>query len=211
MPVDLAQMISETGSDVRLRQGVAVADPASGIVTVRLGGSSDTLDNVPAFLIDSASVRNGNTVWILQTGGILLCLGPVSIAWPTYTPAFTASGGATSGGTIAGKYKLLTARTTIINAEITYTGGMGLPAGTYYLGFPTGITAASGSFAPGAAMYHTGAAPWAGTCSPFYSGAGGTKLAIAFDNAGLPWGQNSPVAAGVGHVITATWIGEVNG
>lgn len=129
--------------------------------------------------------------------------------WTSYTPAFTASGGVPGGAapTLAGYYSKM-GRTLSVTLDFTYVGAMILPAGNYFLSLPLGLTAKTGRFAPGVAMYHTGAAPFAGTCSPYYAAAGGTKLAVSFNGVGAGWGLNSPVVPAVGHVLTMTWIGE---
>lgn len=169
-------------------------------------------DGVPASNIRLAAVTT-NIVGIggNPTSGDLIVGGTITagkgVPWTPYTPVFTASGGATAGGTKNGKYRW-NGRDAIVQADITLTAGMTLPAGVYFLSLPPGMTAAAGTFGAGAAMYHTGGLPWSGTCSPFYSGAGGTKLAVALDQAGAPWGQNSPVAPNIGHVMTMTWSGE---
>lgn len=74
---DLARLLGETGPGLGLRQGVVISAPALNVVTVRLGGSTDPADNVPASYLSAALLTVGTTVWALQTGGILVVLGPV--------------------------------------------------------------------------------------------------------------------------------------
>lgn len=75
---DLARMIAEQGSDLRLRQAIVVGAPAGGLCTIRFGGT-DAADNIPGVhYLAAADIVNGNTVWVLQTGGALLVVGPVA-------------------------------------------------------------------------------------------------------------------------------------
>jgi hypothetical protein len=125
-----------------------------------------------------------------------------NVAWTSYTPVWTSSGGATGGGTIVGYYQKL-GRDLDVQIDFTYAGGMTLPAGNYFLSIPAGLTIASGRYAPGAAMYHgAGANRWAGTCSPFYAAAGGTKLAIQWHGIAAAWGQNVPMSPAVADIVT---------
>jgi hypothetical protein len=85
---DLARMIAAQGSDLRLRQAVVVAAPAAGLCTIRFGGS-DAADNI-AGVRSLVGVANGDTVWVLQTGGALLIVGTVDTGWIEVT-SFTNS------------------------------------------------------------------------------------------------------------------------
>ena len=80
MTTSLAELIGKTppGEDTRLRQAIVTSVPAGGTCTVRFGGT-DVLDNIAGVhYLSYASFVNGDTVWLLQTGGVLLILGKVA-------------------------------------------------------------------------------------------------------------------------------------
>lgn len=84
MTTSLAELIGATnpGEDTRLRQATVVAAPAGGVCTIRFGGS-DTADNISGVrMLASASAVNGDSVWVLQTGGALLILGKLNLGGP---------------------------------------------------------------------------------------------------------------------------------
>jgi hypothetical protein len=130
------------------------------------------------------------------------------VAWTTFTPVWTASSGlTTAGGTLTGGYYKI-GRWLVVQMDFTYTGGMTLPTGTYFLALPS-YTAVGTRYQPGVAMYHgAGTNRWAGTCSPIYAGAGATKLAAHWHGVANPWGQNVPMVPAVGDIVTLTWSGE---
>lgn len=131
------------------------------------------------------------------------------VAWTTFTTVWTSSGGVTGGGTKAAAYYKI-GRLLTVQIDFTYTGGMTLPAGNYFLDFGGAYVATTTRYQPGVAMYHVagGGTHYAGTCSPLYAAAGGTKLAVHFHGIVAAWGQNIPVAPAVGDILTMTWTGE---
>jgi hypothetical protein len=69
----LAEAIGNVGSGLALRQAVVTAVPTSGTCQIRMGGSTTDIAGVP--MLTSASVSNGDTVWVLQDGNSLLIVG----------------------------------------------------------------------------------------------------------------------------------------
>lgn len=78
---DLAGLIAKQGSDLRLRQAIVTAAPSGGKCTIRFGDLASTTvadDIAGVHYLQSTVLLNGDTVWVLQTGGALVAIGPVS-------------------------------------------------------------------------------------------------------------------------------------
>ncbi len=82
MTAGLAELIGRTsGKDTRLRQAIVTAAPSAGTCTIRFGdlASTTAADDIAGVrMLSSASVSNGDTVWVLQTGGALLIIGRIA-------------------------------------------------------------------------------------------------------------------------------------
>lgn len=82
---DLARMIAQQGSDLQMRQAIATSIPAGGTCTIRFGDLASTTgadDITGVRILASAAVANGDTVWVLATGGALLIIGSQTPAYP---------------------------------------------------------------------------------------------------------------------------------
>lgn len=93
----LGELIGKTDplASVRLRQATVTAAPSVGTATIRLGGGTDAADNISGVrMLANAQVANGDTVWVLQTGGSLLVLGKIA------TSSTTGGADATYTGTV---------------------------------------------------------------------------------------------------------------
>lgn len=142
MTTSLAELIGQTDplASVRLRQATVVAAPSGGTCTIRFGGA-DVADNIPGVrYLAGASIRNGDTVQVLQTGGVLLVLNRVDAAWTAWVPTVTQSGAVAVTVTHAAYTKV--GRTVTISAEVSVTG-TGTAANPVVIGglpFPAAIT-----------------------------------------------------------------------
>lgn len=105
---DLAGLIAKQGSDLRLRQAIVTAAPSGGTCTIRFGDLASTTvadDIAGVHYLAGASFSNGDTVWVLQTGGALLIVGRVAgaaDAWIPWIPTFTNL--TVGNGTLVAKY-----------------------------------------------------------------------------------------------------------
>lgn len=215
----LADRLGRQGPSVPVsrRQGTITAvntgPPRS--VDVNLGASGITLPGCRYLASYFPVVGDAVFVDFLGTDPFAIgTVGPGS-AWPTYTPIWTSSGGATGGGSMIAAWQLI-GRTLDVQGDFAYTGGMTLPAGNYGLSLPAGMTAVTArggisSFQPGVAHYHAVGNRWVGTVSPAYAGAAGVKLSIQWHGIVGAWGQNIPVAPAAGDLITFSIRLELTG
>jgi hypothetical protein len=82
MSASLAELIGKPtpGRDLRLRQALVTSVPVGGVCTIRFGdlASTTTADDIAGVSsLTTASISNGDAVWVVQTGGVLLVVGRI--------------------------------------------------------------------------------------------------------------------------------------
>jgi hypothetical protein len=111
MPTSLAELIGKTnpGEDTRLRQAIVTSAPSGGTCTIRFGdlASTTTADDIAGVsYLSGVGLFNGDTVWVLQTGGALLIIGRVAGAADAWMPYVPTNIGITVGnGVLTARYQ----------------------------------------------------------------------------------------------------------
>lgn len=143
----LAELIGKPPpGDVQLLQALVTSGPTNGVATIRFGDlahttAADDIANVP--ILGSAVITNGDAVWVLRSGGLLLIVGAVlggGGAMTLYTPALT--GSVTNptlgtGGIIQGKWSRLAGRQVRVEYYVKFgTSGTAAGNGIYWVSLP---------------------------------------------------------------------------